>query len=144
MGNFAFQTLRSLDFTRMEIGINGKIDGDIVTNMRFEGVRQGPGAKQNFITRQLSKLPIRFNVNIRAPFYQLVTSFKSFYDSAYVRDPRSLGLVDANGKPVLSPGTPVSPDPEDLPPIKPNGLPQPGPPSQKSEDIQDSDSRNSP
>lgn len=144
MGNFAFQTLRSLDFTRMEVGINGKIDGDIVTNMRFEGVRQGPGAKQNFITRQLSKLPIRFNVNIRAPFYQLVTSFKSFYDSAYVRDPRSLGLVDANGKPVLPPGTPVSPDPKDLPPIKPNGLPQPSPPSQKSEDIQDSDSRNSP
>lgn len=144
MGNFAFQTLRSLDFTRMEIGINGKIDGDIVTNMRFEGVRQGPGAKQNFITRQLGKLPIRFNVNIRAPFYQLVTSFKSLYDSAYVRDPRSLGLVDANGKPVLPPGTPVSPDPEDLPPIKPNGLPQPTPPSQKSEDIQDSDSRNSP
>lgn len=144
MGNFAFQTLRSLDFTRMEIGINGKIDGDIVTNMRFEGVRQGPGAKKNFITRELGKLPIRFNVNVRAPFYQLVTSFKSLYDSAYVRDPRSLGLVDANGKPVLPPGTPVSPDPEDLPPIKPNGLPQPSPPSQKSEDIQDSDSRNSP
>lgn len=144
MGNFAFQTLRSLDFTRMEIGINGKIDGDIVTNMRFEGVRQGPGAKQNHITRQLGKLPIRFNVNIRAPFYQLVTSFKSLYDPAYVRDPRTLGLVDANGKPVLPPGTPVSPDPEDLPPVKPNGLPQPVQPSQKSEDIQDSDSRNSP
>lgn len=134
MGNFAFQTLRSLDFTRMEIGIDGKLDGDIVSNMRFEGVRQGPGAKQNFITRQLGRLPIRFNVNIRAPFYQLVTSFKSFYDSAYVRDPRSLGLVDANGKP-------TSPDPKNLPPAKPNGLPQP---SQKSEDIQDSDSRNSP
>lgn len=144
MGNFAFQTLRSLDFTRMEIGINGKIDGDIVTNMRFEGVRQGPGAKQNFITRQLGKLPIRFNVNIRAPFYQLVTSFKSLYDSAYVRDPRSLGLVGANGKPVPPPGTPVSPDPENLPTEKPNGLPQPLQPSQKSEHIQDSDSRNSP
>ena len=137
MGNFAFQTLRSLDFTRMEIGIDGKLDGDIVSNMRFEGVRQGPGAKQNFITRQLGRLPIRFNVNIRAPFYQLVTSFKSFYDSAYVRDPRSLGLVDANGKP-------ASPAPKDLPPVKPNGLPQPTQPSQKSEDIQDSDSRNSP
>lgn len=148
MGNFAFQTLRSLDFTRMEIGIDGKIDGDIVTNMRFEGVRQGPGAKRNFITRQLGNLPIRFNVNIRAPFYQLVTSFKSLYDPAYVRDPRTLGLIDAAGNPTLRPGTPVSPDPEDLPPIKPNAVPVTPPPApkpdEKTDDIQDSDSRNSP
>lgn len=144
MGNFAFQTLRSLDFTRMEVGIDGKIDGDIVTNMRFEGVRQGPGAKRNFITRQLGNLPIRFNVNIRAPFYQLVTSFKSLYDSDYVRDPRSLGLIDAQGNATLRPGTPVSPNPEDSPPIKPGALPAPPPNGQKSEGIQDSDSRKSP
>lgn len=126
MGNFAFQTLRSLSFRRMEIGIDGKIDGDIVTNIRMEGVRQGEGAKRNFITRQIANLPIRFNVNIRAPFYQLVTSFKSFYDPAYVRDPRSLGLIDAEGQPIERPGIPVPA------------------PSEKSGDIQHPDSRNSP
>lgn len=99
MGNFAFQTLRSLDFRRMEIGLSGRIDGEIVTNLRMEGVRQGPGAKRNFLTRQLANLPIRFNVNIRAPFYQLITSFKSLYDPAYIRDPRSLGLIDEAGNP---------------------------------------------
>ncbi len=144
MGNFAFQTLRSLDFRRMEVGIDGKIDGDIVTNMRFEGVRQGPGAKRNFLTRQLGNLPIRFNVNIRAPFYQLVTSFKSLYDSSYVRDPRSLGLIDAQGNATQRPGIPVSPDQQDLPPIKPVALPPQPAPGQKTKDIQDSDSRNSP
>ena len=134
MGNFAFQTLRSLDFTRMEVGIDGNIDGDIVTNMRFEGVRQGPGAKRNFLTRQLGNLPIRFNVNIRAPFYQLVTSFKSLYDSAYVRDPRSLGLIDAQGNARQGSDTPIGP----------NGTSLPQPTGQQPSGIQDTDSRNSP
>ena len=144
MGNFAFQTLRSLDFRRMEIGINGEIDGNIVTDMKISGVRQGEGAKKNFVTRQLGKLPIQFNIKINAPFYQLVTSFKSLYDPAYVRDPRSLGLIDAQGRPVGTPGVPISPDPKDLPPIKPNGLPVPPTPTPKPTDIQGTDSRNSP
>lgn len=140
MGNFAFQTLRSLDYRRMEIGIDGQIDGDIVTNLRIEGVRQGEGAKKNFITRQLGQLPIQFNININAPFYQLVTSFKSLYDPAYVRDPRSLGLIDERGRPIERPVPPAVPDPGKSPPSSPAALPPP----QKSDDIQDSDSRNSP
>ncbi|MEL7445965.1 MAG: hypothetical protein AAGK02_09140, partial [Pseudomonadota bacterium] len=38
-------------------------------------------------------LPIRFNVNIRASFYELLTSMRSIYDPAFIRDPRSLGLL---------------------------------------------------
>ncbi|MEQ1495867.1 MAG: YdbH domain-containing protein [Novosphingobium sp.] len=133
MGNFAFQTLRSLDFQRMEVGLNGDIDGDIVTTMRIEGVRQGKGAKRNFITNQFAGLPIRFNINIRAPFYQLVTSFKSLYDPDYIRDPRSLGLVDNGGNPL--------PSPVDGPPAQPATLP-PVPP--RADDIQAPDSRTKP
>ena len=36
-------------------------------------------------------------VNVRAPFYQLITSIKSMYDPSSVRDPRDLGLIDAEG-----------------------------------------------
>jgi Dicarboxylate transport len=133
MGNFAFQTLRSLDFQRMEVGLNGDIDGDIVTTMRIEGVQQGKEAKRNFITRQFAGLPIRFNINIRAPFYQLVTSFKSLYDPEYIRDPRSLGLVDKDGKPLPKPG--------ETPPAQPAALP---PPASKPKDIQAPDSRTKP
>jgi len=39
-------------------------------------------------------------VNIRAPFYQLITSLKAMYDPAAVKDPRTLGLVDAQGRAV--------------------------------------------
>jgi len=138
MGNFAFQTLRSLDFQRMEIGMNGKIDGDIITTLRMSGVRQGPGTKRNLITRQFAGLPIQFNINIKAPFYQLVTSFKSLYDDAYVRDPRTLGLIDEQGNPIDRPDRQVPPPPNP-------GLPPPGQPApSKNDDIQDPDSRNSP
>ena len=140
MGNFAFQTLRSLDFTRMEIGLNGQIDGDILTTFRIDGVTQGQGTKRNFITKQLAKLPVQFNINIKAPFYQLVTSFKSMYDERYLRDPRSLGLIDAEGK-RRDPNAPM-PDPNPAP--TPASLP-PAPVSPpNNDDIQDSDSRTTP
>ncbi len=98
IANFAFDALKSLDYRRMTIGVDGALAGDIVTRVRFDGVRQGEGAKRNFITRRFANLPLQFNVNIRAPFYQLITSLKALYDPAFVRDPRDLGLIGADGK----------------------------------------------
>ena len=62
-------------------------------------------------------MPIRFNVNIRAPFYQLLTNLRSMYDPAYVTDPRDLGLLDRKkdeGTPPLDMARPQPPiqDPE--------------------------------
>ena len=98
MANFAFDSLRSLDYDTMAIRMDGPLTGEIVTRVRFDGVSQGEGADRNFITREIAKLPLRFNVNIRAPFYQLITSIKAMYDPAFVRDPRELGLVDEQGE----------------------------------------------
>lgn len=103
MANFAFQTLRSLDYRRMTIGMDGPLAGELVTRVSMGGVTQGKGAKKNFATRQLARLPIRFDVNVRAPFFQLVSSFKSFYDPNYLADPRTLGLIDAFGHPLARP-----------------------------------------
>jgi hypothetical protein len=116
MANFAFDALRSLDYRQMEVELDGPLTGEIVTKLRFDGIRQGEKAKRNFITKQVAKLPIRFNVNIHAPFYKLITSVKAMYDPAFIRDPRELGLLDSTGKPV---DDPVPPDlrmlkPEDL------------------------------
>ena len=68
MANFAFQTLRSLRYRAMRIGMDGDLGGEIVTRVTMRGVSQGPGAQSNILTRQVAKLPIQFNVNIRAPF----------------------------------------------------------------------------
>ncbi len=97
IANFAFDALKSLDYTQMRIALDGRLEGEIVTRVKIDGVKQGAGAKTNFITRRLANLPIRFDVNVRAPFMQLLSSFKSLYDPASVRDPRELGLIDANG-----------------------------------------------
>ena len=127
MGNFVFQTLRSLNYKHMRVALDGELQGELVSRVRFDGVTQGTGAKKNLITKQIAKLPIQLNVNFRAPFYALITSLKAMYDPAYVRDPRALGLVDANGKPIAPPApapAPILPPPI-LPPAALPNRPQP-------------------
>lgn len=103
MGNYAFQTLRSLDYGQMTVVMNGPLSGEIITQLKFDGVRQGEGASRNFITRRIAKLPIEFRVNIRAQFHQLLTSFKSIYDPSFLRDPRDLGLLTSDGTRFIKP-----------------------------------------
>jgi hypothetical protein len=122
VANFAFQALKSLDYKRMTVTINGPLTGEIITQVNFDGVSQGVGAKQNFITRRLAHLPIRFVINIRAAFYQLISNLKSLYDPASVRDPRELGLIDAEGNVIRreTEGPPPEPvGPEDIFPDEP-------------------------
>jgi hypothetical protein len=79
-GNFAFESLKSLRYRSLAITMNGRLDGEMITQVDFAGLAQGVGAKRNFLISRLQKLPIRFNVQIRAPFRQLVDSAQSFYD----------------------------------------------------------------
>lgn len=97
IANFAFDALRSLDYRQMRLAMDGPLTGEIVTRVRFDGVSQGERAKSNFVTRRLAKLPLQFRINVRAPFYQLITSLRSLYDPAAVRDPRELGLLSDDG-----------------------------------------------
>ncbi|KPL67869.1 hypothetical protein SZ64_06915 [Erythrobacter sp. SG61-1L] len=114
--NYAFDALKSLDYKQMDIALNGSLTGEIVTQVRFDGIRQGAGTSQNILTKQIAKLPIRFNVNIHAPFYQLIGSFKSMYDPALTRNPRDLGLIDADGNIIQNPTLkPPVPGADDLP-----------------------------
>ncbi len=97
IGNFAFNALRDLQYDRMEVLMNGPLTGELVTEVRFDGIRQGDTAESNFLTRRIASLPIQLRVNIRAPFYQLITSLQSIYDPSAVRDPRGLGLLTDDG-----------------------------------------------
>ncbi|GGB94108.1 hypothetical protein GCM10011494_10690 [Novosphingobium endophyticum] len=107
MGNFAFDALKSVNYNRMEIGLGGSLSGEIVTRISFDGLSQGVGAQSNFLTRQVAKLPIRFVLNIRAPFFSLFGSMRSLYDPEFVTDPRTLGLIDRSGTP--RPDPPIVP-----------------------------------
>ncbi len=123
--NFAFSALRSLDYRTMTIRMEGPLTGEIVTRVRLDGVSQGAGTTQNFITRRIAALPIRFNINVRAPFYKLINDIKYIYDPVTTMDPGDLqrlldGELPGNR---LIPSVPDAVRPEDLipdePPIQP-------------------------
>jgi len=79
-GNFAFQALKSLRYRSLGVVMNGPLAGEMITEVKFAGIAQGRGAKRNFLLDRLQKLPLVFNVTIRAPFRQLIDSAQSFYD----------------------------------------------------------------
>ena len=98
MANYAFDALKSMDYKQMTVGVEGPLDGEVITSLSFGGIRQGAGAKQNFVTRRVAKLPLQFNINVRASFYKLINTLKGTYDPAFIKDPRTLGLVDQQGR----------------------------------------------
>ncbi|APE28454.1 intermembrane phospholipid transport protein YdbH family protein [Aurantiacibacter gangjinensis] len=95
--NYAFAALRDLRYDRMEVSMNGPLTGELVTQVRFNGIGQGDTAERNIITRAIADLPIDMRINIRAPFHKLITSIRALYDPSAVRDPRSLGLLSDDG-----------------------------------------------
>lgn len=115
--NLAFDALRSLDYRQMRVALDGDLIGEVVTRVRMDGVSQGAGARENFVTRKIAALPIRVDVNIRAPFYSLIGNIRAMYDPLAIRDPRELGLIDAQGNAIRreTEGPPPEPiDPQDL------------------------------
>lgn len=95
IANFAFGALRSLKYDDLTIILNGDLDGEMVTDIRFGGVGQGAGATRNFLTNQVAKLPLVFNVKIKAPFRQLLTSAKGFYDPSLLIEQNLPALMRA-------------------------------------------------
>ncbi len=100
MGNFAFDMLKSIKYKKMTVGMDGSLEGEIVTRVSFEGISQGTNAGKGLVSRyvagQVAKLPLRFNVNIRAPFRYLMGEYQAIYDSAGT-SAEELGLFQAQG-----------------------------------------------
>lgn len=109
IANFAFGALRSLKYDDLTIILNGDLDGEMVTDIRFGGVGQGEGASRNFLTNQVAKLPLVFNVKIRAPFRQLLTSAKGFYDPSLLIEQNLPALMRAQEEAEKAKITPVQP-----------------------------------
>ena len=115
MANFAFNALRSLRYKYLIIEMDGELAGEVITRIRFDGLSQGEGASRNFLTRQVEKLPLQFNVTISAPFLQLITSARSLYDTQYITDPGVLGLLpgqvnNPRANPAAGPGAATTPE----------------------------------
>lgn len=92
--NYAFGALRSIRYNNLTIGINGDLGGEIITEVSFSGVQQGAGAKRNFITKQLAKIPLQFNIRISAQFLQLIGSIRGIYDAKYASEKYGSAVLD--------------------------------------------------
>lgn len=107
----AFDALKSIRYRRLTIGLNGAIDGELVSDIRFDGVnQQGIEKGKGGLFEQILGRQFIFNIKITAPFRGLLTTAKSFYDpSILVRDALPPGAVPVdNADPADVPVAPVS------------------------------------
>jgi hypothetical protein len=108
--NFAFDALRSIRYSSLTIGVGGHLDGEIVTDISFTGLQQGSIAKRNFITKQLARIPIKFNVSVTAEFLKLIGSIRGLYDPSYAAE-RDLQYLIEQGK-AVAPEAPAETTPK--------------------------------
>lgn len=104
-GDIAFDALKSISYRNMTIDLDGEIDGEMVSQIRFEGISRGTiqPVATGLIARvggqlanQLQQLPFRFNIQVRAPFRGLISTARSFYDPGFlVRDRLPAGFEPA-------------------------------------------------
>ena len=87
-GTLAFDALKKVRYSELTISLDGKLDGEIVSRVKFDGVRQATG-ERGLVAGMIRNLPFRFNIQIRAPFRGLVGSARSYADPALLlqRDP---------------------------------------------------------
>jgi translocation and assembly module TamB len=89
----AFDALKSIRYKRLTLELNGALDGEMVTVVRFNGVNQLPLAQtKNFFLKQFNEIPFLFNITIKAPFRGLFSMVRSFNDPS-VFIPRGLQAV---------------------------------------------------
>ena len=114
-GNMAFQALKSLRYDNLDIVMNGPLAGEMVTQVRFAGVHQGAGTHANFLVKRLMKLPFVFNVTIRAPFRQLISSARSLYDPDSLPKDKLRSLIEEERQPAAPTPSIQPPESETMP-----------------------------
>lgn len=81
MGRLAFDALKNLQYKCLTILMDGALDGEMVTNVVFNGVNRSQiGSAPAGLARNFTGLPFLFNVRIAAPFRGLLGTAKSFID----------------------------------------------------------------
>jgi translocation and assembly module TamB len=77
----AFDALKAIRYSNLAIGLNGPLDGEMVSNVTFRGVNQDPASKpKGIVARAIKGLPFKFNIVIRAPFRGLLTTARDLQD----------------------------------------------------------------
>src|SRR5206468_6978923 len=74
--------LSDIRFRSMIVRLNGDLAGEFATTLTIDGVSLGQshGLVAGLVHQVFSKLPIRLNININAPFRALIQMAKAFKD----------------------------------------------------------------
>lgn len=108
MGQFAFDALKSIKYSRLSITLDGAIDGDVITRISFAGINQAPinGVRAKFPipvkVTGLTNIPFIFNVTITAKFRQLFEMARSFNDPSVLINRMIPRLEPVPGEPAKS------------------------------------------
>jgi translocation and assembly module TamB len=87
----AFDALKSLRYSRLEIALDGALAGEFLTRIDMAGIardaavprRAGGGISGMVFSRvlgQLSRIPFHFNIRVQGPFRALLATTRSFQD----------------------------------------------------------------
>ena len=90
-GVLAFDALKSLRYSRLEITLDGSLDGEFLTRIDMDGLARNPGGTREpsggisgmlvgRVLHQLARIPFHFNIRIQGPFRSLVATARSFED----------------------------------------------------------------
>jgi translocation and assembly module TamB len=120
-GVLAFDALKSLRYSRMEISLDGALDGEFLTRVDMDGVARNPagtrepgggvsGMVVGRVLHQLARIPFHFNIRISGRFRALVATARSF------QDPRD--LIRASLPQLLRNRTPPPVQPHESEPMR--------------------------
>lgn len=77
----AFDALRRLRYDSLVLNLDGDLDGELVTQLRFAGTNEAATTLGGVpLPIRATGLPFRFNINVRAPFRALLGTASSFSD----------------------------------------------------------------
>ena len=109
-GKLAFDALKSLRYSRLEITLDGDLAGEFLTRVDMDGIARDPvgtrapaggisGMVVSRVLNQLSRIPFHFNIRIEGPFRALVATGRSFADPSELIRAALPGLLDSRPPP---------------------------------------------
>jgi len=81
----AFDALRSMRYSLLEIRLDGALAGEFLSRIRLEGL--SAANRQNFLVRQFARIPFRFNISVRGPLRAVIGITRDMKDPSILIQP---------------------------------------------------------
>jgi hypothetical protein len=88
----AFDALRRLRYRNLGLDLDGDLDGELVTQLHFDGINEASTRIGGAAPIRATGLPFKFNVTVRAPFRALLGTAASFNDVRPLLRPPDAGV----------------------------------------------------